>query len=141
MPHEPSTGHGQTFSGTLSASLPSSLRTTPGSLPPFSHTVWIHVQGDSGAWLKESKYQKNHYKAKKGMDIGEVKVMLHVQVLRGMKVRKDGSRTKMWRTVDDIYPLQVISGPRRCQASPHGPIYMTDSEAAPSLLCVCVRHI
>lgn len=36
--------------------------------------VGVTRQGDSGAWLKESKYQRNHYKAKKGMDIGEVKV-------------------------------------------------------------------
>jgi len=33
------------------------------------------MQGDAAAWIKECKYQKNHYKAKKGMDIGQPKVL------------------------------------------------------------------
>jgi hypothetical protein len=68
----------------------------------------MHVPEDFGAWMKESKYQKNKTKSKKGMDIGEVKVMLHVKVLRGIRVGRDGSRARLWTMFDEIFPEQVI---------------------------------
>lgn len=84
-----------------------------------------HTAEDAAAWQKEMKYQMNKYKTKKGIDMGTyflpllrsfflmglsglVQVMLHVQVLKGMKIGRDGSRTKVFSPAHEIVPYQAV---------------------------------
>ncbi|KAL6075040.1 exonuclease II Exo2 [Balamuthia mandrillaris] len=73
-----------------------------------SHGCVFHSNEDAQAWQKESKYQKNKYRAKRGIEVGDVKVLLHVKLMRGLRSFRDGSSIRVWNQKDEIFPLQTI---------------------------------
>eukprot|EP00005_Dracoamoeba_jomungandri_P010120 CAMPEP_0174266432 /NCGR_PEP_ID=MMETSP0439-20130205/30202_1 /TAXON_ID=0 /ORGANISM="Stereomyxa ramosa, Strain Chinc5" /LENGTH=1547 /DNA_ID=CAMNT_0015353391 /DNA_START=52 /DNA_END=4695 /DNA_ORIENTATION=- len=69
--------------------------------------IVVHTKDDAAAWQKETNYQKNMWKSKKGIQIGEVKVMLHVKLMTGIYRRRDGSRVKKYSNSTEVIPYQV----------------------------------
>eukprot|EP01103_Thecamoeba_quadrilineata_P015656 TRINITY_DN5010_c0_g5_i2.p1 TRINITY_DN5010_c0_g5~~TRINITY_DN5010_c0_g5_i2.p1 ORF type:complete len:1677 (+),score=317.46 TRINITY_DN5010_c0_g5_i2:59-5089(+) len=63
---------------------------------------------DDLAWIKELKLQRTNSLTKRGVNLGDIRVLVHVQLLKGVIVRRNGAKIKWWSDDEKVLPLQLV---------------------------------
>jgi len=66
-----------------------------------------HSVETASQWRKETQYIQNTQYGTKALDIGDIRVLLHVRVLDKMTESMDGSKQKIYHTIQELVPLQL----------------------------------